>query len=178
MKKLSMFVAAMATVASMGTAVAAINGELGETSEGDFRIYYSKGTKIQVWGFKDVFFAAESRKEHSEAMSLCAISSSRNVRFKVDSRFYMDDDEDKGAYSITIADKDEESMADKWGDGGLAANVYGAELFGARAGLADGATTDTCDTDYQVAKLTVNLDDHDLDDGFYYQLVTVTAFPI
>ena len=179
MKKLSVFVAAMATVASMGTAVAAADGSSGETSEGNFKVYYSKGTQIQVWGFEDVFFAAaESRKEHSEAMSLCAISSSGNVRFKVDSRFYMDDDEDKGAYSITIADKDEGGMEDTWGDGGLAANVYGAGLFGARAGLANGATTDTCDTDYQVAKLTVNLDDHDLDDGFYYQLVTVTAFPI
>lgn len=95
MKKLSVFVAAMATVASMGTAA---DGSSGETSEGNFKVYYSKGTQIQVWGFEDVFFAAaESRKEHSEAMSLCAISSSGHVRFKVDSRFYMDDDEDKGS---------------------------------------------------------------------------------
>ena len=177
MKKISMFVAAVATVASMGTAMAATDGELGATSKGDFEVYYSKGGQIQVWGFRDVHFAAaEDVTDHTETMSLCATSTSNNVRFKVASAFYMDGD--KGAYTITIADKEDTNKSDVWGAKGLSTNVYGVEKFAAKNALEDGATTDTCDATYQVANLTVDLNDSDLAEGTYKQTVTVTAFPI
>ena len=178
MKKISMFVAAVATVASMGTAMAATDGKLGATSEGNFDIYYSRGAQIQVWGFKDVHFAATDDVKHDETMSLCATSTSGDVRFKVGSRFYMHDTEAKGAYSITIADKAEASESDVWGAGELASDVYGKQSFTAKNALADGATTETCDAEYQVADLKVDLDDSDLAEGTYKQTVTVTAFPI
>ena len=176
MKKISMFVAAVATVASMGTAMAATDGELGATSEGDFEVYYSKGGQIRVWGFKDVHFAnTESVTDYTETMSLCAMSTSGNVRFKVDSRFYMHDTEDKGAYSITIAKGD---VSDMWGAEGLKSDVYGKGSFTALPVSKDHETTATCDTTYQVADLTVNLNDSGLEEGTYKQTVTVTAFPI
>ena len=178
MKKLSMFVAAVATVASMGTAMAATDGKLGATSEGNFDIYYSRGAQIQVWGFKDVHFAATDDVKHDETMSLCATSTSGDVRFKVGSRFYMHDTEAKGAYSITIADKAEASESDVWGAGELASDVYGKQSFTAENALTDGATTETCDAKYQVADLTVDLNDSDLAEGTYTRTVTVTAFPI
>lgn len=176
MKKMSMFVAAVATVASMGTAMAATDGALDATSEGNFEVYYSKGGRIQVWGFKDVHFAAGGVTDHTETMSLCATSTSEGVRFKVASAFYMDGD--KGAYSITIADKDDKNKSDVWGAKGLSTNVYGVEKFTAKNALENGATTDTCDATYQVANLTVDLNDVDLAEGTYKQTVTVTAFPI
>ena len=181
MKKISMFVAAVATVASMGTAMAATDGELGATSKGDFEIYYSQGAQIQVWGFEDVHFAAaEGVTKHTETMSLCAMSTSEKVRFKVASAFYMDDDEGekKGAYTITIGDKAKASESDVWGAEGLASDVYGKRSFTAKNALENGATTDTCDATYQVANLTVDLNDSGLAEGTYQQTVTVTAFPI
>ena len=178
MKKLSVFVAAMATVASMGAAVAAEDGELGATSMGDFEIYYSKEAKIQVWGFKDVYFThAEGVTKYNETMSLCAMSTSGHVRFKVDGRFYMNDTEEKGAYSITIGDKNDAGIADTWGTKGPAANVYGVQSYVALKTLEDGATK-TCYAKYQVADLTVDLNDSDLAEGTYTRTVTVTAFPI
>ena len=178
MKKLSVFVAAMATVASMGAAVAAEDGELGATSMGDFEIYYSKEAKIQVWGFKDVYFThAEGVTKHDKTISLCAMSTSGHVRFKVNSRFYMSDTDEKGAYSITIGNKDNASIADTWGTKGLAANVNGVRSYVALKTLEDGAT-ETCDAKYQVADLTVDLNDSDLAEGTYTRTVTVTAFPI
>ena len=179
MKKLSMFVAAVATVASMGTAMAATDGKLGATSEGNFDIYYSRGAQIQVWGFKDVYFThAEGVTKHDKTISLCATSTSGDVRFKVGSRFYMHDTEAKGAYSITIADKAEASESDVWGAGELASDVYGKQSFTAENALTDGATTETCDAKYQVADRTVDLNDSDLAEGTYTRTVTVTAFPI
>ena len=178
MKKISMFVAAVATVASMGTAMAATDGSLGGVSTGNFEINYEKGAQIQVWGFKDVFFKNAAGNEHTETMSLCAMTTSGNLSFKVDSRFYMHNTEDKGAYSITIADKGNAGRHDTWGTGGLAANANGVEKFTAKNALENGATTDTCDATYQVANLTVDLNDRDLGEGTYKQLVTVTAFPI
>ena len=178
MKKISMFVAAVATVASMGTAMAATDGELGATSKGDFEIYYSQGSQIRVWGFKDVHFAnTESVTDHKETMSLCAMSTSGNVRFKVASAFYMNGA--NGAYSITIGDKEAKaSESDVWGAEGLASDVYGKRSFTALPVSKDHETTATCDTTYQVADLTVKLDDSDLTEGTYKQTVTVTAFPI
>ena len=182
MKKLSVFVAAMATVASMGTAVAASDGELGATlsatSTGDFEIYYFKGSQIQVWGFKDVYFVhAEGVTEYTETMSLCAMSTSGHVRFKVDGRFYMSNTEEKGAYSITIGNKDDAGIADTWGTKEPAANVYGVQSYVALKTLEAGATK-TCAAKYQVADLTVNLNDSGLAEGTYKKAVTVTAFPI
>ena len=178
MKKISMFVAAVATVASMGTAMAATDGELDYSSTGDFEINYSRGAKIQVWGFRDVHFAAaDGVAEHTEAMSLCAMSTSEEVRFKVASAFYMDGD--KGAYSITIADKKDANKSDVWGDKGLVSNASGGKKFTAK-NVAEDVTTATCgdNTDYHVANLTVDLNDSGLAEGAYKQTVTVTAFPI
>ena len=173
-----MFVAAVATVASMGTAMAATDGLLGGVSIGDFEINYKKNAQIQVWGFKDVSFESAVGNEHTETMSLCAMTTSGNLSFKVDSRFYMHNTENRGAYSITIADKDNAGRNDKWGTDGLAASASGVEKFTAKNTLENGATTDTCDATYQVANLTVDLNDSDLAEGAYKQTVTVTAFPI
>ena len=174
MKKLAAFVAAAMMISS---ATAATQGGLGETSTGDFKIYYSKGNNIQIWGFEDVYFTSDQEKT-SQKIPFCVASTSALVRFKVDSKFYMGNNPSEGDYTITITGKDE-GKTETWGGGELNSAQWGKVQFAA-GGAGQSTITEPCSTQsaYQVADLTVDLDASTLREGSYHETVTVTAFPI
>ena len=74
----------MSSGASMG-AMAARDGTLGATSDGDFDIRLSIGGQVRVWGFSDLTFATADGNETAD-QNICFYSSSERVSLKVSSK--------------------------------------------------------------------------------------------
>ena len=98
--------AVMISGASMG-AMAARDGTLGATSDGDFDIRLSIGGQVRVWGFSDLTFATADGKE-AATQDICFYSSSERVSLKIsatDNEFRLGSSSNKRhymAYTVEI----------------------------------------------------------------------------
>ena len=80
----------MISGASMG-AMAARDGTLGATSDGDFDIRLTIGGQVRIWGFSDLTFATANGNE-TASQDICVYSSSERVSLKIsaqDNKFQL-----------------------------------------------------------------------------------------
>ena len=188
-KTLALAAAVSAGLLGAAGVMAATQGTLEETSNGDFTIFLNKGISVAVWGFKDLYFISNSTAipSGSETVALCVTNSGApdsQVRFMVEStsdNFTLKNDSVVGgSYTVTIEDKGSSSTKALWGDGGLTTGLFSEEAF--EAGIAEplaGATLCNTTSDNHTVNMKIDVTpDTNAVAGVYSDIVTVTVTPI
>ena len=177
-KSLALVAAVSAGLLNSTVVMAERQGDIGPTSDGDFDIFLSVGDQVQIWGFKDLYFA---NGKSSDDMSLCVKNNHSNaqVRLSVEGAFKLGDPATDGAnYSVTIADNNAEKTS-TWGtkSGQLGSGYSSVEYKTAISN--DLALTESCadNSTYHAVDLTVQVEDLK-GTGAWSDQVTVTVFPI
>lgn len=77
-KTLALAAAVSAGLLSSAGVMAARQGELGATSDGDFDILYVKGQQVRIWGLKDFVFDNSSAGGLTQSENICVFSNGNN----------------------------------------------------------------------------------------------------
>ena len=178
LRKITLATAISATLLGAGGVMAEQQGSLGSTSTGNFDIFLSVGSNIQIWGFQDLYLTGDGA---SPAMPLCVKNTgSTDVRFKVEGAFILGSPASDGGtagadYSVTITDGATPSV---WGSGQLASDVYSTNDY-ATADSTEAVDDSSCadGSTYNAADLTVDVS-NTIGSGVFSDTVTVTVFPI
>ncbi len=170
-------------------AMAATQGEVGPTSQGDFEIYYNQGTYVRIWGLEDVSL---NNNKTSQKFTFCTYSNNTTkVQFTLSSRngdFQLDTGSSTTSlgsttaipYKVMLDDKgnaeEPENYSAFWGFTGHKSNELSPFQFQTQGTASDGACTGTAQT--TVLKVSIPSLPDNLSDGAYSDVVTLTVRPI
>ena len=183
---LKQFALAMAVGAVTTGAMAANQGVLGSTSEGDFDVTYNKGTEVRIWGLEDVSFDGDTNDltagDLVQGFSFCTFSNNTDeVVFDVESDntdFTLQSGANTLPYNIALSNNNSLIDMDRWGDGWLASGVQGSYRYLTQSNVSGGAST-VCGVQEQTTDLVVTIpQQNSVEDGVYTDTVTLTIRPI
>ncbi len=187
-KTLALAAAVSAGLLSSTGVMAARQGELGATSDGDFEINYNVSPSVRIWGLEDMSFTGPLTSEVSDTFDFCTYSNNTDeVLIEVESTntdFALNTTAAAGGlipYTVTIVDQNAAGTTDTWGDENLASGAQGFFRYPAdsTAGVADGDNV-CIGTGYDLNTLTVKIPavSSSIGDGVYSDTVTLTVTPI
>lgn len=188
-KTLALAAAVSAGLLGAAGVMAATQGTVGETSNGDFTIFLNKDIKVAVWGFKDLYFISDGTAipSGSETVALCVTNSEApdaQVRFMVESasdEFKLENASTSGgSYTVKIEDKDNSATFAQWGGDELTNGLFSETAFeAATAEPAAGATLCDTNSDNYTVNMTIDVTpEPTVVAGVYSDVVTVTVTPI
>ena len=101
-KLLAMAAAVSAGLLGSAGSMAANQGPLGQTSQGDFDITYVKGQQVRIWGLKDFVFDNSSADGLTRSENICVFSNGNNSsnQYKLTVTSDNGDAGDSGEYFI------------------------------------------------------------------------------
>ena len=187
-KTLALAAAVSAGLLSSAGVMAARQGELGATSDGDFEINYNVSPSVRIWGLEDMSFTGNLSSGDKDTFNFCTYSNNTDeVLIEVESEntdFALNPTDAAGGllpYTVTIVDKDVAATTDTWGKDNLATGTQGSFRYPAdkTVGVVDGDNL-CIGTSYEQNTLTVDIlpVTGSIADGVYSDTVTLTVTPI
>ncbi len=180
---LKKFVLAMAIGGISAGAIAADDGEVGDTSVGKFDVKLIVPGKVAIWGLRDLGFTTDG----TQTIQACVASSSASVQFLVNTtnNFELKDGSSKGAdYTVTLAEKTGNGIqTETWGTGGLNNNQPSPINFSVAGatvpnGGTDGPINTPCSGSDYTIDVGVTVSNASTTDGTYTDNVTLTVSAI
>ncbi|MBO9494599.1 hypothetical protein J7438_10925 [Thalassotalea sp. G20_0] len=187
-KTLALVVAVSAGLLSSAGVMAARQGTVGPTSNGDFEINYNVNPSVRIWGLEDMSFTGSLGSAVTDNFNFCTYSNNTDkVLIEVASTntdFALNTTAVSGGpipYTVTIVDKDVSTTTDTWGAGNLASGTQGSFQYSADKTVVGEDPNNVCiGTAYELNKLTVDIPAVSgvIADGVYSDIVTLTVTPI
>lgn len=166
-KTLALAAAVSAGLLSSAGVMAARQGELGTSSDGDFEITYNLNPQVRIWGLEDMSFNGDLGSAQFDSFDFCTFSNNtEEVLITVDSAngdFALNSTPGVSGgpigYELKITDKDDTDQSDTWGGtGNLGNGQQGYSQYS--ASMTPGVTNDTVactGTGYSLNTLRVDI---------------------
>ncbi|WP_330924230.1 hypothetical protein [Candidatus Sororendozoicomonas aggregata] len=186
---------AVAVCAVTTGAMAATQGTVGSTSEGEFDVTYNQGAEVRIWGLQDVSFDGDDEDVTAGALTqsydFCSFSNNTNeVLYDVASAngdftlALVGGESDPLPYRVALADlSSPDTVLDTWGNDAASELDSGAQGYSRyetqQVTANDG--NNVCAAANQTTRLTVTVPQVTgpaPSDGAYTDTVTITVRPI
>ena len=196
--KLSQGIKKLALAAAVGAvttgAIAATQGDLGATSQGEFDVTYNQNTKVRLWGLGDISL---NENKLTATVDVCTFNnntdhvlftatSSNGFKLKTDASTVGDTSEID--YTLKLNNKGVPADGNEWGEGALPSGQQGYFQFASQGKGADQTAIDAAEnsvacgagTASNTTDLTVTIPTAPtgVGDGAYTDTVTLLIQPI